>query len=306
MATEIFNFQALQNLTQIRVLDQNAAFPLIEMQCGDSQATVSLYGGQVLSYQNSRRIVLWPNRHAVFKTGKAIRAGIPICWPWFGPHTDATKPAHGFARTQFWQIESASENAHLSKLVLRLTENTETLALWPHPFQLRLVIQLDETSLKLMLQIHNTGDKAFKFSGALHSYFHISDIAAVAVHDLEQVSYRDQLNGKTDRAKAPIRFDSETDRIYQTEKARVTLRDKGQEDKRKDTLPSATQINSFGHNAIVVWNPWQNKAASMNDIAPDHWRHFICVETAVDPQKPVMVPAGKTALLGVEIHDVSI
>jgi len=31
---------------------------------------------------------------------RAIHGGVPVCFPWFGNHpTDATKPAHGFART---------------------------------------------------------------------------------------------------------------------------------------------------------------------------------------------------------------
>lgn len=299
MAVSPVNTQGkLTGLSTIRLLDANADFPLIEMLCGESVVTVSLYGGQVLAYQNSRRSMLWHNRHAVFQQGKAIRSGIPVCWPWFGPGKTASGAAHGFARTEFWHIESASETPSISKLVLRLDDTLESRQIWPHRFALRLIIQLDEVSLKLMLQTENVGDTAFAMSGALHSYFAIEDISDVRIHDLENVEYFDQLSQSISVSTQPIAFREEIDRVYRTEKARVTLRDMAQQ--------TATQLSCFGHNAIVVWNPWADKAERLTDIAPDHWRRFVCIETAIDPNACIQLEPGKRHAMGMEIHDASV
>ena len=61
------------------------------------QATVSLYGGQVLSWQpTGEREVFWLSQASEYSSGKAIRGGVPICWPWFGAYKDGGN--HGFAR----------------------------------------------------------------------------------------------------------------------------------------------------------------------------------------------------------------
>ncbi len=47
-------------------------------------AIISLYGGHVVSWRpkHQDQPVLWVSKLAQFKLGKAIRGGVPICWPW--------------------------------------------------------------------------------------------------------------------------------------------------------------------------------------------------------------------------------
>ena len=302
--------EKISTQSHIQLLDEHAEFPLIEMRCGDAHCVVSLYGGQVLSYQSSRQNVLWHNRYAEFKQGKAIRSGIPICWPWFGRYTsppvsqeaerDTTifRPSHGFARTQFWRIESAHSTASLTKLTLGLADNDETRAMWPHRFQLRLVIQLDEVALKLMLHVENSGTSDFYMSGALHSYFAVSSIDGIDISGLENQPYVDQLMSAEQTQHDVIRFTEEVDRVYQTATPRLCLNDKAQNKR--------VSVNSFGHKHWVIWNPWHSKASSMSDIATDHWRQFVCMETAIANSEPVCVPANKSYAFGLEIHDASV
>jgi len=59
--------------------------------------------------------VLYVSSALRLQSGRPIRAGVPVCWPWFGPHPiDTGKPAHGFARTSSWST-SRSTGARRSR-----------------------------------------------------------------------------------------------------------------------------------------------------------------------------------------------
>src|SRR5580698_8910691 len=52
--------------------------------------------------------VLFVSSKSLFAPGKAIRGGVPIIFPWFGPRSDGKPgPMHGFARTALWAMEGA-------------------------------------------------------------------------------------------------------------------------------------------------------------------------------------------------------
>lgn len=55
-----------------------------EIETDEATAAVVLQGGHVLSFRpHGQRPVLWVSHHSYFTPGKAIRGGIPVCWPWF-------------------------------------------------------------------------------------------------------------------------------------------------------------------------------------------------------------------------------
>ncbi|CAM6058979.1 unnamed protein product, partial [Sphagnum tenellum] len=65
---------------------------------------VHLYGGHVTSWKNDKgEELLFLSSKAIFKPPKAIRGGIPICFPQFG--TFGSLEQHGFARNRFWVID---------------------------------------------------------------------------------------------------------------------------------------------------------------------------------------------------------
>src|SRR5215472_9793634 len=68
---------------------------------GSVTGELYLQGAQVTAWQPpGERPVLFTSPAAVFAPGKAIRGGIPIIFPWFGPHRRTrAAPQHGFART---------------------------------------------------------------------------------------------------------------------------------------------------------------------------------------------------------------
>ena len=77
-----------------------------------SVARISLHGGQLLSFTpNGFDDLLWVSPTTSLPP-KAIRGGVPVCWPWFGPHPqDAAQPMHGFARLLRWRLEAVEHGA---------------------------------------------------------------------------------------------------------------------------------------------------------------------------------------------------
>jgi glucose-6-phosphate 1-epimerase len=74
---------------------------------------------------DGRDPVIWLSPEAKFAEGKSVRGGVPVCWPWFGPHEqEAGFPAHGFARTVPWEVFETNANQDGSTSIgLRLLQN---------------------------------------------------------------------------------------------------------------------------------------------------------------------------------------
>src|SRR5262249_37822826 len=129
-----------------------------------SECTIALHGAQVLGFGVFRGggNWLWVSDRANFQVGKALRGGIPICFPWFGPHPERPDlPAHGFARTRLWRVVNVGElDGARVRAELELASDPETMRLFPHPFVVRLVVTVGE-SLELAFQVENTGDAPF-------------------------------------------------------------------------------------------------------------------------------------------------
>lgn len=80
---------------------------------------------------------------------------------------------HGFARNkEFNLIEKTSE-----KLVFELTEDKETLEVYPFPFTFRLVYRLVENRLTLNYEVQNTGNEELLFSIGAHPAFNCPMLA---------------------------------------------------------------------------------------------------------------------------------
>lgn len=108
--------------------------PVAVLHAAGATAVVAIQGAQVLSWiPNNATDALWLSPAAQLGTGKAVRGGIPVCWPWFGPHpSDATKPAHGFVRAAPWQVTGSAASDGRAHLVLGFDATGIDPALWPH------------------------------------------------------------------------------------------------------------------------------------------------------------------------------
>ena len=251
------------------------------------QATIAFQGAQVLRYERKQSSpLLWLSDLNDWQAGQAIRGGIPICFPWFGRHPSQTDlPSHGFARNMNWQLQQATENAHGHQLIFVLRDNAATRLLWNHAFEAVMDIHLGE-QLHFEFRVKNNDQHPFAFSFAWHSYFQIKDITQTQLHGLEHTRFLDQLcasAGYNSGDTQPISFSSETDRIYQQASGHYQIR---------SALESTIDIHSASCSSVVVWNPWSEKAARLNDMPNDAWKNMLCVECGqVDSATVQLAPA---------------
>ncbi|WP_372809391.1 D-hexose-6-phosphate mutarotase [Litorivivens sp.] len=266
--------------------ESRAGFPLLHLIDGNTQATVSVYGAQLLSYcPAAQEDVLWLSDDARFQQGKSIRGGIPLCWPWFGPHpNDSDKPAHGFVRNRYWQLTALTRVGDASLARFRLSEFDQTL------YQPKLSLELEISvgdSLKVQLTTTNNSQESATVSSALHSYFAISDIGDIQITGLEDKPFRDAVNNNsTCLQRGPIRFSGELDRVYQNVDAEICIHDPG--------LERVISISGTGSQSAVVWNPWVEKSLRLGDMGKDGYRNMVCVETANADQDARTLKPGAT------------
>lgn len=258
-------------------------------------AEISLYGAHLLSYRpTGQSPVLWlAESYKTLQPSKAIRGGIPVCWPWFGAAALPDLPSHGFARTQIWEVNSTEYDKETTTLILILRDSLETRELWPHNFRLQLKITVGP-SLELELSTTNTDTSPFEITEALHSYFRVKDIATTTVTGLDNQPYLNKVaNGSDGLQSGAITFTDETDRIYNHHDSAALITD--------EALNRRIAVEKTGSHATVVWNPWIEKAQRLTDMHDDDWHNFVCVETANAGTAPIIVEPRATHTITAKI-----
>jgi glucose-6-phosphate 1-epimerase len=253
--------------------------PILEVQTEQCEARVSAYAAHVASWTPflpgaaSPAPGLFCSPRTAWGGGKAIRGGVPICWPWFGPRRHDPKPegkaspAHGFARTRPWHVEQVelADNGRVEVTFL-LVSDDDTLALWPHAFEARLVCALG-TTLNLSLVVKNVDDAPFEMEGALHTYLTVSDVEQVKLTGLEGTRFFDKVAGvERSHGREPLVFSRRDRQCLSWHEAGGRHRGPGPR-----SAPSASR--RAARQSTVVWNPWLVKATAMADLGGDVWRN---------------------------------
>ena len=241
----------------------------------DAEARAYLHGAHVTHFQlKGEKPLLFLSGRSRFEAGKAIRGGVPVCFPWFGPKAgDPAAPAHGFARLREWAVASTGKADDGSvRLVMTLSDDDATRAVWPQAFRAELIVTVGP-ELWVRLIVHNTGSEPFTYEAALHTYLSVADVKRVRVDGLDGVFYLDKVDGgkKKKQPPTPITFTGETDRVYLDTRATCTIEDPAGE--------RVTTVAKNGSESTVVWNPWIDKARAMADFGDDEWPDMVCVET---------------------------
>src|SRR5580692_2424135 len=146
----------IPNIAQI--VEGNGGLPKVRITSPGGEGEMYLHGAHVTSWKPvGREEVLFVSSKSRWEQGRAIRGGVPICFPWFGGKGDDPQaPAHGFVRTKAWQLESIAQVGE-GVAVSMFTESDEETKRW-WPADLRLVHRVTFASeLRLELVVTNTG-----------------------------------------------------------------------------------------------------------------------------------------------------
>jgi glucose-6-phosphate 1-epimerase len=281
-----------------RVSEGNGGLARVQIACAFGEAEMYLHGAHVTSWKPAGDDeVLFISTKARWEDGQAIRGGIPICFPWFrGKLNDPHAPAHGFVRTKMWQLESIIENEN-GVAVTMFTQSDECTRKW-WPGEFRLVHRATFGSeLRLELICVNTGTTPFRFEEALHTYNRIASIQEARLQGLDGVSYLDNTDSnkeKTQRGDVTIAL--ATDSAYRNTQSEVALLDPNK--MRQIRLRKEHSLST------VVWNPWGEGAARLQDLGEGEWRRFLCVEASNILDAAINLAPGKehrmAAVLAVE------
>jgi glucose-6-phosphate 1-epimerase len=288
MATEI---EALNTSFAIgdlaRLVAGQSGLPKVQITSPAASAEIYLHGAQVTAWRPSgSEEVIFTSEHSRWEEGKAIRGGIPVCFPWFrGKADDPKAPAHGVVRTKSWTLESLAQKGDSICVTLATESDESTRRWWPHDFRLTLSIQTG-AQLELELTVSNTGATAFQFEEALHTYHCVGDVRRARVAGLNGVSFLDNRDGNREKIQnGDVVMVDVTDNAYLNTASSLMIAD--------PILQRRIQIEKQNSLTTVVWNPWDSGAKALADLGDDEWQRMICVEASNILSSAVILAPGE-------------
>lgn len=250
-----------------------------------SVARISLHGGQLLSFTpNDFDDLLWVSPTTSLPP-KAIRGGVPVCWPYFGKQgqpDDAVQ--HGHARISRWpltEVKREADGTAVLKLALPLRDGV--------PLELQMSLHVGR-ELRQSIDTLHRGDATYGLTQALHTYFRVADAMQVTVAGLDGLRYDDKYDGGThvqsgDWSLHDPRDPGRSDRIYIGTGHRFDLLD--------PAGGRRIRLDTFGSRSLVVWNPGEAGAAAIGDMPDDGWQTFVCLEAANASEDAIELEPGQ-------------
>ena len=275
MATEIEALNAAFAIGDLaKLVAGQGGLPKIQINHPAASAEIYLHGAQVTAWRPAGfDDVIFTSQHSHWEEGKAIRGGIPVCFPWFrGKADDPKAPAHGFVRTKSWTLASITQEDDAVCVTLATESDESTRRWWPHDFCLALRVVVG-ARLKLELIVSNTGAAPFQFEEALHTYHRVGDVKRASVAGLSGVSFLDNRDGnRTKIQNGDVVMVDATDNAYMNTTASLEIAD--------PVLRRRIQIEKRNSSTTVAWNPWESGAKAMADLGDDEWQQMLCVEAS--------------------------
>ena len=252
----------------------NGGLARVSVSTPAATAEIYLHGAQITSWRPAGgEEVIFLSGQSQWEPGRAIRGGIPVCFPWFRNKADDPKaPSHGFARTKAWQLDSVTRNGDAVTISLSTASDEATRAWWPHDF---LLVHRVAVGAELVqeLTVSNTGATPLRFEEALHTYYRVGGAEAVRISGLDGVDYLDNTDANREkRQEGDIVFTAPTDRAYVNTTHAVEILD--------PVLRRRIRLEKENSRTTVVWNPWVAGAHALPDMADDEWRAMACVEAS--------------------------
>lgn len=266
--------------------------PRLVVTSGQADAHIYLHGAHVTHYQPcGQAAVLFVSERSPFELDKSIRGGVPVVFPWFGPHPDdADAPLHGFARVREWGLRDVvrrdSDGAVVATFGLHALAHAPQT--WPQRFELTYAVTIGP-ALEMALTVRNEDAKPIRFEEALHSYFLVGDVRRIAIRGLTGATYADKTRGFqrfVDDAD-PLTISAATDRVYRGTRSTCTIDD--------PLIGRRIIVEKDASDTTVVWNPWAVPGdARPADLAAGDWQQFLCIETANARDHAITLAPGAT------------
>ena len=256
------------------VVNGQGGLPKVLVTTPAAAGEMYLHGAHVTSWTPAGQPdVLFLSAASRWESGRGIRGGIPVCFPWFANQVGHPQsPSHGFVRTTSWTLDSIVPTDVGIAVTMSIENDAQMRALWP--FDFRLVLRATfGAKLQVLLTVINTGRAPLTFEAALHTYYATGDATTVRISGLDGVRYRDKVDGGREHVQeGDIAIAGETDRVYLDTTSAVEIHD--------PTLRRRIAISKADSQSTVVWNPWIEKAHTLADLQDDEWKRMVCVETA--------------------------
>jgi len=273
----------------VQVLVGAGGLPMIRVDGPSGWAEIYSHGAHVTAWGPSGQgSVLWLSGSSCFDELTAIRGGIPVCFPWFGPlagRPDA--PRHGFARTSEWTFDGAQDDGHDVTVRFWLSDSIATRgSAWHHRFMAICTVVVG-SSLSVSLEVTNTGNEEVTFEEALHTYLSVADVTAVETFGLEGLPFVDETRRGAICAgePGPLLEAGEVDRAYFGAPATITVNDVAG--------GRAIRVGKGGSGSTVVWNPGSEGARATPDIDEEGWTTMLCIEASnIGPAAVRLEPGG--------------
>lgn len=268
---ELNNKFSLEGAVKFAVLKDKLIYLTVTNKYADAQ--ICLYGAHIMSFRpNTSEEILWMSPKSSFQIGQPIRGGIPVCFPWFGPHkSDSQKPQHGFGRLMYWEVtETAIKAAGETLIRLQLCSSDETKTYWPYDFCAELTVKVGKT-LEVSLKVTNLSAEPIEYTCALHSYYNVSSIENITITGLQGAGYHSQLEpGEFIQESPIIEIQKAETRHYHNTEATCLLED--------TQFKRNIRIEKAGSKITTVWNPGKETCAVISDMPDDAYLHFVCIE----------------------------
>jgi D-hexose-6-phosphate mutarotase len=257
-----------------------------------STAEVYLNGAHVTGFQkNGEPPLLFVSRQSHYAPGQAIRGGVPICFPWFGPRAD--EPGHGFVRFTEWALvktNAATDGTVTLTFALPQIPGREA---W-HNLRTEFSVTVAATLTMELVAANDSCDETLAIENCLHSYFYVGDIGAVSLTGLQGAPFDDFAFGANGARRpgsdSPLHITQETNRVYPDNAGTVEIRD--------EKLRRVIRVEKSHSQSTVVWNPWTTQQLP-DDFDPAEHQQMVCVESGNVKQNKIFLAPGKMAALKV-------
>ena len=246
---------------------------------GDS-VRVSDFGAQVLSWRSRGHERMFCSERAVVDGSAAIRGGVPVCFPQFNAR--GPLPKHGLARRTTWQYQSAEVQGEAITARWQWDAAAPLHTDFPHALRAELAVTLSADQLQITLSATNTGDTAFAFTGALHTYLVVQGADMAALHGLEGAAFWEARKGFAPAVQqGAVALGEEVDRVYARSSQPLEL---------CDAAGRLCISQDAAWPETVVWNPGPALCISLGDMQPTDWMRMLCVEAAAINQPVALHP----------------